>query len=121
MSHVSTFEFAVTDLDALDKACSEIGLELVRDQKQYKWFGRSVGDYPLPEGFSEKDLGKCEHAIRIPGNRSAYEIGVVKSRTGTGYQLVWDFWQGGYGMEKMVGGKDGDKLKQQYEVQHGQS
>jgi hypothetical protein len=118
MSHVSTFELEVNDLDALDSACKQLGLELVRGQKQYRWYGRSVGDYPLPAGFTEQDLGKCDHAIRIPGNPNAYEIGVVKNRNGRGYQLLWDFWQGGYGMQAKVG-KDGEKLKQQYEVQHG--
>ncbi len=118
MSHVSKFELQVTDLDSLDAACKELGLELVRNQQTYKWYGRSVGDYPVPQGFTEQDLGKCEHAVRIPDNRTAYEIGVVKSRTGKGYELLWDFYAGGYGMEAKVG-KDGCKLKQQYEVQHG--
>lgn len=86
------------------------------NQKTYRWFGRSVGDYPLPAGFKAEELGKCEHAIRIPGDRNAYEIGVVKRRDGKpGFQLIWDFWQGGYGMEEKVG-KEACRLRQEYSL-----
>lgn len=111
-------ELEINDLDCLEKAVQQLGLELVRGQTHYKWFGRSVGDYPMPVGFKASDLGKCEHAIRIPGNSNAYEIGVVKRKDGRpGYQLLWDFWQGGYGMQEKVG-TNGDKLKQHYTAQY---
>lgn len=117
MSHVAEIDVFIKDLEALDKACQAMGLELVRGQKTYKWYGHSVGDYPLPQGFTEKDLGKCSHAIRIPGNREAYEVGVVERRDGRpGYQLLWDFWAGGHGMvEKM--GDQGCHLKKEYATQ----
>jgi hypothetical protein len=113
MSHVVQMKIQISDLDALDRACRKRGLELVRDQKTYKWWGRSVGDYPIPEGFTAQDLGKCDHAIRIPGNQTSYEIGVVKSRTGPGYVLLFDF----YGQEQTLVpkvGKDGGLLGQAY-------
>ena len=114
MSHVASIELEIKDLDALDEACETLGLELVRGQKTYKWWGHSVGDYPLPTGFKASDLGKSEHAIRIPGDKNAYEIGVVPRRDGKpGYTLLWDFYAGGYGMEAKVG-KDACKLKQAY-------
>jgi hypothetical protein len=92
-------------------------LELVRGQKTYKWYGRSVGDYPLPAGFGAHELGQCEHAIRIPGQPSAYEIGVVARRDGKpGYALLWDFWHGGFGLEEKAG-QDCKKLRQSYAVQ----
>lgn len=117
MSHVAEMDMEIKDLEALDAACKQMGLELVRDQKTYKWWGHSVGDYPLPKGFKEQDLGKCDHAIRIPGNREAYEIGVMPRRDGRpGFTMLWDFYNGGYGMEKMVG-HEGNKLKQEYAVQ----
>ena len=101
-------------MDALGEACAELGLELRLGQKTYRWWGRSVGDYPLPVGFKESDLGKCEHAIAIRGNNDAYEIGVVPRRDGRpGYTLLWDFYAGGRGMEAKVG-KDACKLKQAY-------
>lgn len=123
MSHVAKLELEIQDLNTLEKACNELGLELKRGQEHYKWYGRSVGDYPLPEGFTEADLGKCEHAIKIPNSPNAYEIGVVKNRGGRGYQLLWDFYAGGYGMQEKVG-TNGEKLKQAYTkhlaVQHWQ-
>lgn len=101
-------------MDALEEACETLGLQLVRGQKTYKWWGHSVGDYPLPHGFKASDLGNSEHAIRIPGDKNAYEIGVVPRRDGKpGYTLLWDFYAGGYGMEAKVG-KDACKLKQAY-------
>jgi len=114
-------EIEVKDLDALTKTCQELGLELVQGQKTYKWWGHSVGDYPLPDGFKEEDLGKCDHAIRVPQThpayqRGSYEVGVVKRRDGrAGFQLLWDFYSGGYGLEAAVG-KNGDLLKQGYQV-----
>lgn len=117
MSHVADMCLEVNDLNALDEACKELGLELVRGQTTYKWWGYSVGDYPLPAGFTTKDLGKCDHAIRIPNNHQAYEIGVVARKDGKpGYTLLWDFYAGGYGMQEKVG-KDGGLLKQHYSIQ----
>ena len=114
MSHVAQVELQIMDLDALGEACTELGLELRLGQKQFRWWGRSVGDYALPEGFKASELGKCEHAISIPDDNKAYEIGVVPRRDGKpGYALLWDFFAGGYGMEAKVG-KDACKLKQAY-------
>lgn len=115
MSHVADVELEVNDLGCLREAAKSLGLELV-EQDTYKWFGRHVGDYPMPKGFTQADLGKCEYAIRIPGNSRAYEVGVMKRKDGKpGYQLLWDFWAGGYGLQDAIG-KDGGLLKQSYTV-----
>jgi hypothetical protein len=117
MSHVASIEIEVRDLEALKAACRTLGLEFVADQRTYRWYGRHVGDYPLPQGFTVEDLGRCDHAIRVPGNSLAYEIGVTRRRDGRpGYVLLWDFWRGGYGLEERVG-KDACKLKQAYAVE----
>lgn len=121
MSHVTTVECQIKDLDALEKACAAIGLELVRGQQTYHWYGRHVGDYPVPEGFKANELGNCEHAIRVKspaqGHRKPYEIGVVKRRDGKeGYTLLFDFWAGGYGLEA-VAGTGCKNLTQQYGVE----
>lgn len=114
MSHVVTINMELTDLESLKAACKAMGLEFVDGQTTYKWFGQSVGDYPLPEGFAAEDLGKCEHAIRIPGNSRAYEIGVTRRRDGkAGYTMLWDFWAGGYGLKNAVG-EEGIKLRREY-------
>lgn len=113
-SHVAKILIQIKDLAALKAAAKTLGLEFVENQKTYRWYGHHVGDYPLPAGFKSSDLGKCDHVIRIPNNDRAYEIGVVKKKDGTpGYELLWDFWQGGYGLCDAIG-KDGEKLIQEY-------
>ena len=112
MSHVARIDMEIKDLTALKAAAKLLGMEFLEGQTTYRWYGRHVGDYSLPEGFKASDLGKCEHAIGIPNDKKAYEIGVVKRRDGKeGYTLLWDFWAGGYGLEAKVG-KDGNKLKE---------
>lgn len=122
MSHVVDLNLVIKDLDSLKKACEELGLELVEGQKTYKWFGTFMGDSPLPEGFTAKDLGKCEHAIRVPGSNTAYEIGIVKRKDGNGYTALWDFWNGGYGLKAKIHDSqglenNGDMLMQNYASQ----
>lgn len=116
MSHVVDMECEVKDLDALEKCAPDLGMELVK-ASTYKWFGRHVGDYPLPEGFTKTDVGKCDYVLRIKGDREAYEVGVVKRKDGQpGYQLLWDFWAGGYGLQEKIGA-NGGLLKQSYSAQ----
>jgi hypothetical protein len=100
-SHVATIKLEVRDLDSLEAACKTLGVELRRGQNTYRWYGLSVGDTPLPEGLTEQDLGKCDHAIALPNNSKAYEIGVLQRDDH--YVLLCDFWSGGYGMEAAVG------------------
>jgi hypothetical protein len=102
-SHVAKVQCDIRDLDALDAAARRCGLIMKRGQKHYRWYGRSVGDTPLPEGYTAAALGKCDHALAIPGDTRAYEIGVVARADGTGYDLLWDFWNDGYGIKGHVG------------------
>jgi hypothetical protein len=111
MSHISKIELEIKDLEALKAACKRLGFRFQEGQTTYKWFGRWVGDSPLPEGISEDQLGKCHHAIRVPG--AQYEIGIV--RKGKSYILLYDAWIKG-GLEKYIG-KDAGKLKQIYAVE----
>lgn len=114
MSHISKVELYINDLSALGKACKRLGVELAMGQKNYKWYGRSYGQSVLPAGFTAADMGRCDHAIKVPGNSQAYEIGVCQRKDGQpGYTLLTDFFNGGYGMEAKVG-EGGDKLKQAY-------
>ncbi len=112
MSHVTQIELKVKDLEALKAACKRLGLEFVENQTTYRWYGRFVGDYPLPEGLKQEDLGKCTHAIKVPG--ASYEIGVVNRHNGS-HELLWDFWHQG-GLERVLG-KGGGKLKQAYALE----
>jgi hypothetical protein len=111
MSHVATIDIEVKDLDALADAAKRLGGELVRGQTSYKWWGSHVGDYPMPDGFTEDDLGTCEHALRFPD--AAYEVGVVRRRDGRpGYTLLWDFIDGR--LKKLMGGETAVNLKREY-------
>ena len=111
MSHISKIELVIKDLEALKAACKRMGFEFREGQKTYQWYGRWVGDSPLPEGITEEELGKCDHAIHVPGAK--YEIGIV--RKGKSYILLYDSWIKG-GLTKHVG-KDACKLKQIYAVE----
>lgn len=122
MSHVTTVDLEVKDLDCLAKAAEFLGLELVRDVKTYKWWGRFVGDYNDPAikamGLTPENHGKCEHKLRVKGAGSeTYEIGLVM--VNGSWRLLYDFYAGGQGlMEKIsrIGarGKDCELLVQEY-------
>lgn len=118
MSHVADMEIPILDLDILDRCLTHVGARLVRNVDRYKWYGTHVGDYPLPAGFKQEDLGKCDHVIRLNNATSeTYEIGVVRRRDGQpGYQLLWDFWKGGYGLQEAIG-ENGEFLRQSYEME----
>lgn len=108
MSHIVSIKTQLLDLTAIEAAAKACGCELVRGQTTYQWWGRSVGDYPLPQGFKAKDLGKCEHAIKVPG--TTWEVGVVRARNADGsnapgYTLLCDFFgPDGAPIAKALGG-----------------
>lgn len=115
MSHVATIQAEIKSLKSLVRACKRLGLNLIENQDTYAWFGKHVGDYPIPEGMTIEDMGKCIHAIKVPG--ANYEIGIIKDPFNKkNYKLIWDFWGSG-GLEKKLG-KDAWKLTQAYEIEH---
>lgn len=123
MSHVTDVKLKVHDLDALAEACEHLGLELVRGQKNFAWWGHFVGDSKPPAWADPKNYGQCEHAIKIKGdspcNGSAgpWEIGVVRDPAGDGYRLLFDYYgRAGQRLVSKVGNREGDKLKQEYAV-----
>lgn len=139
MSHVVSLSLLIRDLDSLGKACSELGLELVRGQKNFRWYGKFMNDFSGEnaahlQGIDPKDYGKCEHAIRVKGNKNAYEVGlvrfpagatrdvvlvdgtVVKEDIGGSFQLVYDFFAGGYGLVEKIG-DNATALRQSYAKQ----
>lgn len=97
MSHVVGIDVVFDDLDKLAIAAELCGCELVRDQKEHKWYGKWVDDYDEQDAAYNKlnikpeDYGKCEHAIRVKDNPDAYEVGLIKNPKG-GYNMVYDFF-----------------------------
>ena len=142
MSHVVSIKTELTDLDAVKAVCQELGLIFREGQKEYAWWGETFGDYPLPEGFTAAQLGKCEHAISVPGtnweiglakpsNVAAFhgkessrfvpgtnrQVGLAKPATGEGYRLLFDFYgHRGKPILDAVGGKEASKFVQLYGV-----
>ena len=68
-------------------------------------------DSPLPTGFREDELGKCDHAIHAPGIE--YEVGLVKR--GDSYRLLWDQWRAD--ITSAMGGKDASLFLQAYNAE----
>lgn len=113
MSHVATIKAEIKSLRGVKLACKRLGLEFLENQKTYKWFGKHVGDYPIPFGMTIDDMGKCIHAIKVPG--ANYEIGVIRDPMNKkNFKLIWDFWD-----SKLpeILGKGAWKLTQAYEVE----
>jgi len=110
VSHLTKIKVEVRSLEDLKAACDRLGFQFMPDQKTYKWFGVWMGDSPLPEGINQSDLGKCDHAIRVPG--ANYEVGVVKQ--GDKYTLLYDFWTLG-GLQESLG-DNAEKLVQSYSL-----
>jgi len=77
-------------LDLLDTAATVRGCELRLGQEQFKAY------------FSEQ---KCVHAIRVRGaGRDTYEIGLTRRPTAQGgYELSYDPYNGGFGLEAKIG------------------
>jgi hypothetical protein len=96
MSHISKIELEVKDLGTLERACTRLGLELIKGQKTFKWYGQ--------------EDGKCDHAIKVPG--ANYEIGVIKA--GNALELQCDYFENAIG--KAIG-QTGGLLKQAYAVE----
>lgn len=124
MSHVTTQECDIQDLDALAKAASLFGCELVK-QPTYKWWGKWVNDYDKTDaaykhGIKPEDYGKCEYALRVIGDPEAYEVGIVRRPDGNpGWVPVWDFYgDKGRRLQAAIGDK-GITLRQEYAMQVG--
>ncbi len=112
MSHVVSIAVELTDLEAIKATCKELGLTFKQGQQTYRWYGYSAGDYPLPPGFTAADLGKCEHAIEVPG--AGYDIGLARNKNGKGWTMLFDFYGPGQPILKAVGGEKAHKFTQLY-------
>lgn len=131
MSHVVSIAVEFKDLDAIKAACQRLGFTFREGQRTYKWYGHWVDDSPVPRHlFSEAEyeritrmdkthrqafmndvLGKCQHAIRVPG--CEYEIGLIQ--IGEKWVPVWD-WYCSDNLGEVLG-QDGGPLAQAYAVE----
>ena len=82
MSHFTTIQTQIKDIDALRDACAELGLELLHDAEA--------------RGFNT-NRRKGEYVIHLQG---PYDIALNRQEDGT-YGLSTDWWQGH--VEKEVG------------------
>lgn len=128
MSHVVKIKTTIKSLSALKKAAKRCGLRFRENQTSYKWYGRFVGDSPMPEGFCWTDerghrvgtgphvLGRCDHALSVEGKPNAYEVGVYSTGKPGEYGIIWDWWKGGYGLQDRIGTgrNDATKLLDEY-------
>jgi hypothetical protein len=103
MSHTSQIELEVTDLGALEEAAKSLGLEYIKGQKTFRQFAGQNG--------------RCQHAIRVPNNSQAMEIGVSETGRPGRFRLETDFYNRGYGLQDFVG-QDAMRLKQAYTTEY---
>lgn len=91
MSHITTIDIEISNLDALDHAAKELGGLLQRNKTTYNWYGQT----PNP----------CAHAISLPGVH--YEVGVCPhpKKSGT-YTLNFD----PYSSSHSAGRHDGQRV-----------
>jgi len=94
--------------------------------------GRLVGDWPMPTGMTLADVGENAVAILRVKDKSKvksygtapYEIGLVPhvdKKTGEiTYSLAHDFYQGGYGIEDIVGKTEVDRSSKKVISAHGE-
>ena len=128
MSHVAVVAVRISDMASLKAACKAVGLEFKEGQTTYRYYGQWLNDFNAADaayknGIDPKTYGKnATHAIGIPDNTSSYEIGIVKVDAKGGddgkcdgviYNLVYDKWAGGHGLEA-VAGKDCSTLTKAY-------
>ena len=98
MSHVTSIDLNVTDLDALALAAARLGLKLDRDARTYRSYQHGL---------------TCTGALTVIDNADAYQIGIVANDRG-GFDLMWDnFGSQGRTLADRIGADTG-LLKQAY-------
>jgi len=93
MSHITTVETQIRDIEALREACEALGCQLEGP-------GQIVGFF--------RDMGHADHVIKLPGTN--YTVGLVRQPDGS-YSLNADLWAGH--VERVLGQRYG-RLLQEY-------
>ena len=109
MSHVTTGEMCITNLEDAEKAAKVLGGKLVRGQTTHKWYGRFLNDWhndrsAILRGISAETFGTCEHAIVMEdATEQDYEIGLVRRSDGKGWDAIYDLYGPGARLEAKFG------------------
>ena len=113
MSHVTDLKLRIHDLDALEEAAEKCGLQLMRGQKTYAWFGEFMNDSRDYGDIAVKDFGKGAHALRLKTHQPGdYEIGLHADKDG-GFKLAFDSWGPGRRLSEAVG-QQANRLRVEY-------
>jgi hypothetical protein len=94
MSHAVEVNLKIRSVAAAKAACKRLGWTFLENKTTYKWYGCYMGNAPLPEGVTADMLGKCEHAISVPGTSMGYQIGLRRHEDGT-LRLQMDYYDRG--------------------------
>src|SRR3990167_10948471 len=91
MSHIIQAGVVYKSLDCMGTAAKRLGAELRIGQTTHRYYANGQG--------------RCDHAIILPNDRAAYEVGVVQQADGT-YKLMFDDFGGwnvfGEGFSKLT-------------------
>lgn len=99
MSHITTIDIEIRDLECLAEAAADLGLDLVLGKRTFRTYQPST---------------PCDHVLKLRGFSEAYEIGVVADPGKPGsFKLKTDFFMDGYGLKDKVG-EGASKLRQKY-------
>lgn len=102
MSHITKINVKIKDLDSLKKAAARCGLQMIEHQKSFRHYNGRVE--------------ACAHAIVVPDNLKAYQVGVIWNEEEKSYDLATDFYAGGYGLTEKIG-KDFSTLRSAYALE----
>lgn len=122
MSHIAVQttkpgEPMFADMACLRQAVEMLGCRIV-ERNTFRWYGSSVGDYPLPLGMKKEDLGKNakfvieltpETQARIRAehpeyDQEAYDVGLIEDPNNPGtYVPMYDHFINGYGVDDVLG------------------
>ena len=112
MSHIKLIEpereYSIEGLQVMAKLMGAIMVK----SKTWGWYGKWVGDTPLPKELILSDLNEVDYEIRYPDAKYSIGVKVKNNRV----HLLYDFWNGGYGLETALGGSNCGKLKQHYNM-----
>ncbi len=117
MSHVAICKTEpgkplIVDLEAVKLAAMNLGMTC-EERNTYKWWGHSVGDYPIPHGYTADELGKNAVLVlsttpelrqKLGISPDCYELAVIEDKLNPGcYTYMYDFYNGGKGLDKVIG------------------